>query len=234
MAKRIRRDSYHHGNLREALVGAARRLIAERGPAGFTLIEAARLAGVSAAAPYRHFKDRDALLADVARRGFEEFAGQLGAAWEGAQQDPEAAFLRMGEAYLAFAREEPGYYSAMFAAVPTAALKRHPRKGGAFAALENAVAQVTARGPKSLDPRLVAYQVWALSHGLATLAAAGQLPDTDARLKPAALLREGVGALIAGAGGGPARRRPKATVPRPSRADTAKAPRGKRTPSRQR
>jgi AcrR family transcriptional regulator len=227
MAKGIRRLGYHHGNLREALVGAARRLIAERGPAGFTLIEAARLAGVSAAAPYRHFKDRDALLADVARRGFEEFADRLTAAWEGALDDPKDAFLRMGEAYLAFAREEPGYYSAMFAAVPTAALKRHPRKGSAFAALENAVAQVTSGRGKKLDARLIAYQVWALSHGLATLAAAGQLPAGDARLKPAALLREGVGALVAAVDGG----RATADVPRPP--PRAKPPRRKRIPSRQ-
>jgi hypothetical protein len=137
----------------------------------------------------------------------------------------------MGEAYLAFAREEPGYYSAMFAAVPTAALKRHPRKGSAFAALENAVAHVTSGRGKKLDARLIAYQVWALSHGLATLAAAGQLPTGDARLKPAALLREGVGALIVAAGGGRARRRSTADVPRPP--PRVKPPRGKRAPSRQ-
>ena len=62
---------YHHGNLKEALVRAALELIAEKGPAGFTFADAARWAGVSPAAPYRHFRDRDALLADVARRGFE-------------------------------------------------------------------------------------------------------------------------------------------------------------------
>ena len=62
---------YHHGNLKEALVRAALELIAEKGPAGFTFAEAARWAGVSPAAPYRHFRDRDELLADVARRGFE-------------------------------------------------------------------------------------------------------------------------------------------------------------------
>src|SRR5262245_24282753 len=103
MAKKFTRRGYHHGNLREALIAAARRLVAERGPAGFTLVEAARLAEVSAAAPYRHFKDRDALLAAVAQRGFEEFDRRLAAAWKGAD-NPGAAFLRMGEAYLAFAR----------------------------------------------------------------------------------------------------------------------------------
>ena len=110
----LERQGYHHGNLKEALVAAARKLIAERGPAGFALSEAARLAGVSAAAPYRHFKDRDALIAEVAERGFAEFGRRLGAAWTGAEAEPKIGFARMGEAYLAFAREEPGYYGAMF------------------------------------------------------------------------------------------------------------------------
>ena len=70
---------YHHGNLKEALVRAALELIAEKGPAGFTFADAARWAGVSPAAPYRHFRDRDELLSDVARRGFEQFAAALGA-----------------------------------------------------------------------------------------------------------------------------------------------------------
>lgn len=229
MAKGLRRRGYHHGNLREALVAAARGLIAERGPAGFTLIEAARLAGVSAAAPYRHFKDRHALLAEVARRGFEELGRRLGAAWENVEQGPEAAFLRMGEAYLAFARQEPGYYGAMFAAAPGAALKRHPSQRGAFAALENAVDRVGSGSGsgKRLDARLVAYQVWALSHGLATLAAAGQLPSGDARLAPAALLREGVGALIAGGGSVPASRPPKSALRASSRSPAKSTPRGR-------
>ena len=72
------RRSYHHGNLREALINAALELIASKGPAGFTFAEAARQAGVSAAAPYRHFRDRDALMADVAKRGFERFEAAPG------------------------------------------------------------------------------------------------------------------------------------------------------------
>src|SRR5712692_10782092 len=104
----LKRQGYHHGNLREALLAAARDLIAERGPVGFTLVEAGRRAGVSPAAPYRHFRDRDALVAEICRRGFDEFGRRLGAAWAGAEQDPRGAFASMGEAYLAFAREEPG------------------------------------------------------------------------------------------------------------------------------
>jgi AcrR family transcriptional regulator len=221
MAKALRRRGYHHGNLREALVAAARRLIVERGPAGFTLVEAARRAGVSAAAPYRHFKDRDALLAEVARRGFDAFARRLTGAWQEGGQSPEAAFLRMGEAYLAFAREEPGYYSAMFAVAPRAG--RRPRKNASFAALESAIAQVA--GGKQRDARSLAYQVWALSHGLATLAAAGQLPAA-ATLRPGALLRQGVGALIeAGVGGGRRGRTPERGA-RPRRRGAAAPRRG--------
>ncbi len=67
---------YHHGNLKEALLQAALGLIAEKGPAGFTFADAARTAGVSAAAPYRHYRDRDELISDVARQGFEKFAQQ--------------------------------------------------------------------------------------------------------------------------------------------------------------
>ncbi len=108
------RRSYHHGNLREALIEAALDLIAEKGPAGFTFAEAARQAGVSPAAPYRHFRDRDALMADVARRGFERFEQQLAAAWDEGRPNLREAFERLGKAYLGFARTEPAYYSAMF------------------------------------------------------------------------------------------------------------------------
>jgi AcrR family transcriptional regulator len=75
--KRRAERAYHHGTLREALIQAARELIKEKGPAGFTFADAARSAGVSAAAPYRHFRDREALLADVAREGFQRFEAML-------------------------------------------------------------------------------------------------------------------------------------------------------------
>jgi AcrR family transcriptional regulator len=197
----LARQGYHHGNLKEALVTAARALIAERGPAGFALSEAARLAGVSAAAPYRHFKDRDALIAEVARRGFGEFARRLAAAWAGLEGEPMTGFAKMGEAYLAFAREEPGYYGAMF----TSGGARAPAARGSstFGELEDVIARIVGgqgqRGqPAGADPRALAYQVWAMSHGIATLSAAGHIPREEARVRPEALLRTGVAALLAG------------------------------------
>ena len=107
---------YHHGNLKEALVRAALDLIAEKGPAGFTFADAARWAGVSPAAPYRHFRDRDELMTDVARRGFEQFSAALAQAWDEGKPDLFSAFDRLGKAYLNFAKREPAYYSAMFEA----------------------------------------------------------------------------------------------------------------------
>src|SRR5471032_1140769 len=97
---------YHHGNLKEALLQAALRLIAEKGPAGFTFADAARSAGVSPAAPYRHFRDRDELMAGVALRGFEQFGAALARAWDEGRPDAATAFERLGKSYLAFARTE--------------------------------------------------------------------------------------------------------------------------------
>src|SRR5580692_4697130 len=113
---------YHHGNLREALIRAALELIAAKGTAGFTFAEAARWAGVSPAAPYRHFRDREELMASVALRGFEQFEAALARAWDHGRPDVLAALDRFGKAYLAFARAQPAYYSAMFeAGIPPSA-----------------------------------------------------------------------------------------------------------------
>src|SRR4051795_13546730 len=89
---------YHHGNLKEALIRAALDLIAEKGPSGFTFAEAARSAGVSPAAPYRHFRDRDDLMADVARQGFERFEAMLTLAWIDGRPDALTALGNIGKA----------------------------------------------------------------------------------------------------------------------------------------
>jgi AcrR family transcriptional regulator len=139
------RRGYHHGNLREALIEAALRLIGEKGPGGFTVAEAARAAGVSPAAPYRHFRDGRDLLADVAVRGFERFTAALRNAWDDGRPDPSTAFERLGRAYLAFARDEPAYYAAMFeAGVPIADYPVLSRAGDdAFAVLREAALPMT-------------------------------------------------------------------------------------------
>jgi AcrR family transcriptional regulator len=167
------RRGYHHGNLREALIRAALQLIAEKGATGFTFADAARAAGVSSAAPYRHFRDRDALLADVARRGFEQFAQALEQAWNLGRPEPFAAFEAIGRAYLRFAREEPAYYAAMFEEALVA--DDHPdlREAGdrAFAVLRRAAETLCAELPRDQRPPalMMSLHVWALSHGIASL-----------------------------------------------------------------
>ena len=150
---------YHHGNLKEALLRAALELIAQKGPAGFTFAEAARWAGVSPAAPYRHFRDRDELLANVALRGFERFAIVLEQAWDDGRPQPFAALDRLGRSYLEFARVEPAYYSAMFEAgiSPATSPELHEAGERAFAVLRGAAETLCGLAPpQSRPPTLMA------------------------------------------------------------------------------
>jgi AcrR family transcriptional regulator len=187
------RRGYHHGNLREALLEAARQLVAERGPQGFTLTEAARRAGVSPSAPYRHFKDREEVLTELCQRGFALFGQRLQAATTGGAS-PSEALSRMGPAYLRFAREEPGYYAAMFAFHGAGAATTGPARSDPFAILAQTVAKLLPEGGRA--PRLVALQVWALSHGVAMLERAGMPSPDSGAPPPEAVLENGVAALL--------------------------------------
>jgi AcrR family transcriptional regulator len=188
---------YHHGNLKEALIAAALELIAQKGAAGFTFAEAARWAGVSPAAPYRHFRDRDELMADVARRGFDQFEAVLARAWDGGRPDPFTAFDRVGKAYLQFARSAPAYYSAMFeAGVPPEASPELREAGErAFAVLRSATERLVSTMPAQHRPPvlMMALHIWALSHGIASLFGRGDsarraLPMSSEDLLEAAVL----------------------------------------------
>src|SRR5579863_1170193 len=105
------RRPYHHGNLREALLQGAVRVIAELGPSAFTLREAARRAGVSHNAPYRHFRDREDLLAAVSTDGFDRLARALAAA--GPKAGPLDRLRLSGVAYVNFALRWPQHFAAM-------------------------------------------------------------------------------------------------------------------------
>ncbi|MGE5267978.1 MAG: TetR/AcrR family transcriptional regulator [Deltaproteobacteria bacterium] len=186
------RRSYHHGNLREALVKAALDLIAQKGPAGFTFAEAARVAGVSPAAPYRHFRDRDALLADVARQGFQAFARSLESAWGGGKPAVREAFERVGRAYLHFARTEPAYFAAMFESglSGTDYPEMAAEADRAFAVLRTACEALVATMPKDKRPpaMMMALHIWSLSHGIASLFARGDRARRPIPMTPEDLL----------------------------------------------
>lgn len=198
------RKGYHHGNLREALIRAALDLIASKGPAGFTFAEAARQAGVSPAAPYRHYRDRDALLADVAERGFARFAADLEAAWQGGAPAPLAALERMGRAYLTFARSEPALYTAMFESGLDLAQYPQLKAAGdhAFAVLRQAAeAVVTQLPPASRPPALMmSLHIWSLCHGIASLFGRGDAGRRATPISPEELLESAMLVYLQGLG----------------------------------
>jgi AcrR family transcriptional regulator len=201
------RRGYHHGNLREALIGAALDLISQKGPAGVTFAEAARMAGVSTAAPYRHYRDRDALLADVAKQGFEKFGEVLEAAWNGGKPDAASAFERTGRAYLAFARDEPAYFAAMFeSGIPLDSNPElHEAADKAFGVLRGASDHVSAAAPEGSRPPslMVALHIWALTHGIASLFGRADGARRKIPMSPEELLEAGVLVYLQGLGLGP-------------------------------
>jgi AcrR family transcriptional regulator len=198
------RKSYHHGNLRAALIEAALELITEKGPTGFTLAEAARTAGVSPAAPYRHFKGREDLIAELALVGFDMFADLLEHAFtKGPTGSPLDAFYRVGRAYLAFARRYPGHYIAMFESGVSIAGNSELThvSNRAMAVLTRAAEALMAHLPTHKRPPaiMVSHHIWAMSHGIVELFARGT-PGSRAPFSPDELLESGTGIYLRGLG----------------------------------
>jgi AcrR family transcriptional regulator len=197
------RRGYHHGNLREALVEATLGLIEEKGPFGFTLAEAARQAGVSAAAPYRHFRGRDELIEEVALRGFQMFADRLEAAFNDGRPSALSAFGATGRAYLGFARDNPGYYIAMFES--GVAIAGHSElaqaSDRAMGVLRRAAERMAAHLPadRRPPPGMVANHIWALSHGVVELFGRGK-PGGRAPYSAEEMLESGSAIYLRGLG----------------------------------
>ena len=169
---------YHHGNLREALLQGAVRVIAEWGPAAFTLREVARRAGVSHNAPYRHFRDKDALLAAVAAQGFRELTRAMR---EGAERQSTALdkLKQSGLAYVAFAVRRPEHFTVMFDA-PVSGSNDPEYLQASKEAFDTLVAYITAcqeegQLPAGNTQERTLY-AWSLVHGIAKLAVAGRFP----------------------------------------------------------
>ncbi|OXM45648.1 TetR/AcrR family transcriptional regulator [Amycolatopsis alba] len=182
--------SYHHGDLRDACIRAARDLLEETGDASLSLRAVARRAGVSATAPYRHFADRDALASAVAAEGYRELATKLAAAHP-APETPDD-LTEIAVAYVSFAIEHPALFKVMFTepcdpgdeerAAATAAINGYLRSivGGVF---------------PSADPDALSTAVWAVVHGLAFLQLDGKLDATTPE-SAADRVRDAVRALL--------------------------------------
>ncbi|SLN38445.1 transcriptional regulator BetI [Roseivivax jejudonensis] len=194
---------YHHGNLRQALVEAALELIEAKGPAGFTLSETAKAAGVTPAAVYRHFDGREALIAEAARQGYEMFCDVMETAYASGQPSALAAFEATGRAYLAFAREHPGHYIAMFESGVSVnrSADLAAVAGRAWSVLERAAADLSEHIPADRRPPAAMFSahIWAMSHGVVELFARNS-PGNKSPFPPEDLLETGIGVYLRGLG----------------------------------
>lgn len=186
------KSRYHHGDLRNALIGASLLLIQERGPKGFSLTEAARRAGVSAAAPYRHFQDKDSLLAAIALQGTLLLAKQLKAAIAQASENPGEGIVAGVEAYVHFARQQPAYFRCMFGADLDKA--QYPEL---VTAVQSALALVAPlldvllghSHDRPIPLPTIAAELWAIAHGVAALVVDGAFEQIVRDVAPEQLVR---------------------------------------------
>ena len=174
------KKTYHHGDLRQALVEEAIALIAEKDVSSLSLREVARRIGVSHAASYRHFEDKEALLAAVAEEGFMGLTKALNAALATAASHPLRRLEASGVGYVQYAIAYPSHYRVMFGAYGSNPDK-YPslKKSGqqSFGILVNVVEEGQAAGAICPgEPKQLAWVAWSLVHGLAMLLIDGQLP----------------------------------------------------------
>ena len=199
----LKKRGYHHGNLKQALINASLTLIETKGPTGFTLSEAAKTAGVTPAAVYRHFEGREDLIAEAARQGYEIFADLMEFAYQSGQPSALAAFEATGRAYLAFARKYPGHYIAMFESgisvnrTPDLALVANRANG----VLEKAATDLSEHIPADKRPpaSMFSAHIWAMSHGVVELFARNS-PGRASPFPPEDLLETGIGIYLRGLG----------------------------------
>ncbi len=176
----VEKSNYHHGDLRQALIDGAIALIAEQDISSLSLREVARRVGVSHAAPYRHFADKEALLAAVAEEGFIRLTASMRQQQQMVSDDPLQRLQATGVGYVKFAIAHPSYYRVMFGTFQKEE-SPHPKQARvgyqAFEVLLNAIrAGQQAGAVRSGDTFQLALVAWSAVHGLAMLLIDGCLP----------------------------------------------------------
>lgn len=166
-----RKGAYHHGDLRDALVRATRQLVVERGAENFTLADACRLAGVTTAAPYRHFRDKQEILEEIVARGFDELAERSRLAVVAHGPGSLEGIVAMGQAYVQFAVEETAIFRLMFGQNPALKKAEHV-VGQGRDCFANVISEVALFCEKNCTPgnaQLLALELWTFVHGAASL-----------------------------------------------------------------
>lgn len=189
-AKAKSKATYHHGDLRNTLIDAALLLIEEKGPRGFSITEAARQAGVSIAAPYRHFADKEALLAAIALQGLERLMLDVFAAVNTTMPIAEVIPLA-AKAYVSYARRNRAYFRAMFGAELDKS--RFPElltasQQGLKQAIDLLDYWRSHGGPMISDSATIASELWAMTHGVAALLLDGVFNHTILHVQPEQLV----------------------------------------------
>ena len=165
------KDRYHHGDLRESLIAATRALVVSKGAENFSLADACRFAGVSTAAPYKHFRDKQEILEIVCQRSFDEMHATTMTAVERAGEGTALAIQEMGRAYVNFARTEPNLFRLMFGQNPALKHAQIVDLAGTdcFAYVVDQVGKFCERENRASDPRFMAIKLWTFVHGAACL-----------------------------------------------------------------
>jgi AcrR family transcriptional regulator len=163
----MRGTTYHHGNARNAILGSARRLLERTGAATLSLRQVTEAAGLSRQAPYNHFANKEALLAELVRDGFERLAAKIRAATD-PQDGAERQLARAGEAYITFALSEPTLFRLMFSR-ELVDLKKHADASRAADDTLQALAEVVRRIDRAGDRKGLVLASWSIVHGYAVL-----------------------------------------------------------------
>jgi len=176
--KALKKSAYHHGDLRAGLIEATRQLVEEKGPDGFSVSDACRLAGVSTAAPYKHFKDKSEMITEMVMEGMHRHRRQMLDAMEGIPQGAPERIKALGRQYVDFALHEPGLFRLKFGGFTDRL--RDPRLEavgeGTFELVLREVADCLGETEITPDVRRRGFALWSFVHGLSFL-----LADEDLR-----------------------------------------------------
>lgn len=193
-----KKSAYHHGDLRAQLVAATRQLVEEKGPSGFTVAEAARQAAVSTAAPYRHFKDRTALLHAVAEDGMHRLAASFDARIADLPPGSPEAITELGCAYVDFAAAEPGVFRLMFAAHEEKPDSLTEAGMSCYGRLLRQTALYLGADDDAEETTAVALPLWMFVHGASFLLIDGKLSETLASGRLRGLIDQSTRRLLGG------------------------------------
>jgi AcrR family transcriptional regulator len=189
---------YHHGDLRAALIRAALQLVEQHGVKGLALSDAARLAGVSVAAPYRHFTDKEALLAEIAAEGFRLFRDALATASQSHPKDKVKRLVEMGVAYVEFALHHRSHFKVMWEG--GISKEKYPEVGQAayeaYLLLEKAAKELLPAAQPGRRQQALVATAWSLVHGYASLTLEQELDVVRAGQSDTKLLRQSLHLLL--------------------------------------